>query len=191
MPFPFDNLQGNKIMQLSKPVYLATQRALKSIWFGQVAPIDEAVECINREEGVRLTKTQVLEVLADYVNLIVRQLETKPDSIGMLATSYREHLAKRILAGQEAFKILEQEARNIEQGRWAKEKEVKALRARVTYLESQERSLRRRKAEHEQKENEIQRQLAEIAEIAIPSLDGARQIAIALAEEATQQDERE
>jgi hypothetical protein len=98
---PWSYREGNRVVALPRPVYAAVQRALANMLAGREAPLEETIEAINWEYGTHVQLMQVMEPLADYVHLLVRQLPSIPASVeAMLATrteQLREHIVEERL----------------------------------------------------------------------------------------------
>ncbi len=165
------------MVSLPKPVYAAVQRALANILAGREAPLEEAVEAINWEYGTHVQLMQVLEPLADYVYLLVRQLPSIPASVEAMLAARTEQLRKHIVKEQHKLHQLQQaeveqnetvareltDLRQTRQQYKALEPQAKALRKRLTSLLRTELLIQQRLAELEQADQAIQQSLEAIA----------------------------
>ncbi len=136
--------------QLGRGEYLAVQRALKSIWYGEPAPIAEAAD----HEGV--SRESVEGALADYINLLTRALPHVPVSIKTADAWQTTRIMDRLTAeidmhrqDQPRLDSLRREAAageqwraRIEEGARKAQERVTSMQQHVKRLETRERSLR-------------------------------------------------
>jgi hypothetical protein len=174
---PWSYREGNRMVALPRPVYAAVQRALANILAGREAPLEEAVEAINWEYGTHLRLVQVMEPLADYVHLLIRQLPSIPAPVEAMLAARTEQLREHIVKEQHKLHQLQQaeveqngtvtrelaDLRQTRQQYKALEPQAKALRKRFTSLLRTEHLIQQRLAELEQADQAIQQPLEAIA----------------------------
>lgn len=174
---PWSYREGNRMVALPRPVFAAVQRALANMLTGREAPLEEAIEAINWEYGTHLRLVQIVEPLADYVHLLIRQLPSAPALVEAMLSArtvqLHEHIAQELLTlhkleQEEAAlsQTVAQELADLRQTRQqykALEPQAKALRKRFTSLLRTEQLIQQRLAELEQADQAIQQPLEAIA----------------------------
>ena len=185
MPFwPFGRQEVPGMHTLYPHIQRAVKRALDNIWFGQPDPIGEAVESAYRGEGIQLKRWEVEEPLAEYVNLIVRQLRPVPRAIEPMLDARVQELKGYIAEAHPRLRQVEEESHGLSEAIQQKQWDLQALRQHLRKLEGQERSLQRRLQELARAEREIQEQLAAIVGWKPVTLERAQALAEGLAEAA-------
>lgn len=148
---------------LSGSQYAALQRAMRSIWFGQPAPVDEAAQATGVDSAY------IERELAKFVNLVVQALPLVPDGVqrvsdyqhGLLVRSLLQDLRGRVakverlqrdeaairadIAGVQAkIRGYEQPLEEARHALAQVQGRVGALRSRIKRYEAQERELEQR-----------------------------------------------
>ncbi len=137
--------------RLTRDTYVATQRALKSLWYGEPAAIAEAAEYAG------VSREQVEDALSEFVSLIVVALPTVPASVQDAASIQAERIAYRLtreieqrLADYPRLSALREQAAWLRAQRDEAERPVREaqervnrLRDRLKWLSTREHNLRR------------------------------------------------
>lgn len=159
---PWSYREGNRMVALPRPVYAAVQRALANMLAGLEAPLEEAIEAINWEYGTDLRLAQIVEPLADYVHLLVRQLPSVPASVEAMLSARTVQLHERIAQERLTLHKLEQEEAALNQTVIQELADLRQTRQQYKAIEPQAKALKRRLTALVRTKQVIQQRLAEL-----------------------------
>lgn len=176
---------STRMPRLPKGTYLAAQRVLKSVWFGEPAPLQEAVHHVRMDTSEDISPEQVENALVEFINLLVRHIPAlgAAETIEQIVSWREQSLRTMLTRGIPRLSQVSQEVQALYREAREKEERVRELRKRLAYLEGQEKRLTKQIATLAKNERFVQEELERVSGLHPVGIDRCLAMVQALAEQ--------